>query len=169
VQRLSLILLTVLLPLALSAQAPDSATPHPASVTKGKVTVKCRNGATDAKDLPVGIILGKDALVAARLVPRAIAAAGFELLPSIPLVYDTRARLTWPDTSAADPYRAFDYPGIVASLIIGKTRTDSIVVFGGVEALCASSPGAPDSTVGAALRLAATQLQGSLEALRRHR
>ena len=165
-QRVPLGMVGVLLPFALSAQTPDSTSAQPARVTKGAVTVTCHNGATVAKGAGVGVTLGKDPAAAARIVPRAIRAAGFEPLPSIPAVYETRARLAWLDTSAADSYRDYAYPGIVVSLVLGRTRTDSIVVFGAVEALCSSSPGAPDSTVVTAIRLAATQLQTALEALR---
>lgn len=168
-RRMTSSLLGLLVPIALVAQTPDSTAPRPASVTKGQITVICRNGATAAKPVGVGLTFGRDPVTAARLVPRAISAAGFELLSSIPATYNTRARLTWPDTTAADSFRLYAYPGVVATLVLGRTRTDSIAVIGMVEALCSSNPGAPDSTVAVALRIAAAQLQQSLEALRPRR
>ena len=158
-----------ILPLGLSAQSPDSTSPAPVRVTKGQVTVTCGNGAATGKGMGVGLTFGKNIVFAARTVPRAIEDAGFELIPSIPAVYNTRPLLHWPDTSAAEPFQAYAYPGIVANLILGNGPRDSVVVFGMVEALCASSPGAPDSTVTVALHLAAARLQQALEQHRPHR
>jgi hypothetical protein len=161
----------MLVPAALGVvSGPLSAqTPAPVRVTKGPVTVTCGNGAATVQGRGVGLTFGKDLVFAARTVPRALAEAGFELIPGIPAVYHTRPLLEWPDTVAADPYRAFAYPGVVASLILANSRSDSVLVGGIVEALCASSPGAPDSTVSVALDLAAARLQQVLEQRRPRR
>ena len=150
------------------AFAQADAAPQPVRVTKGHVSVTCKFGAANVPSVAVGLTFGKDVGYAFREIPLAFADAGFTLIPTVPGIYETRPMARWPDTLAASPYISFPHPGVVASLVVGMTKKDSVAVFGIVDALCASAPGAPDSTVTEALALAQAQLQQALEAHRPH-
>ncbi len=144
----------------LVAQVADSAVPT--QVTMGRVTVTCTFGAANVKGLPIAATLGKDLRQAPRRVEDALTQAGFTLIPGVAGTFETRPLAQWPDTVAADAYRDYPHPGVVARLVIGMGKRNTVVVFGGVDALCASAPGAPDSTVLIGLELARARLQAAL-------
>lgn len=143
-------------------------TPPPIPVRKGPYQGHCQWGPANVPAVGVGTVVGKDFLRAASTVPRALEAAGLKLRASDAASWEIALVTTWPVTRDSTPYQHEPHPGVYAMLVM-STRNDSAVVYGGVEAICAASPTAPDSTVHTAQLLMAQQIYGALQAARTSR
>jgi hypothetical protein len=160
----ALTLFLCVMPAMAVAQAETPSVP----VSKGRYVAHCQWGAANAPPVRVGAVVGKDFLRAASSVPRALEAAGLKLRASDAASWEIAVVTTWPVTQDSTPYQRQPHPGVYAMLLM-TTRNDSALVYGGVEAICAAAPTAPDSTVRTAQLLMAQQIQSALQSARSNR
>ncbi len=160
--------LTVMLCMMPAFALGQSTPPPPIPVRKGPYRASCQWGPANAPPVGVGAVVGKDFLRAASTVPRALEAAGLKLRSSDAASWDIALVTTWPVTRDSTPYQRQPHPGVYALLVMA-TRNDSAVVYGGVEAICAAAPNAPDSTVRTAQLIMAQQIQAALQSARSNR
>jgi hypothetical protein len=159
--RISVVAAT-LLALSLGSAVAQQPAPKPKKVKKGIFTVQCQFGAADSSRVPIGMLYGTDIVDAASRIRTTLLASGLQLAQDGGLLWTTSPVTSWPADGRANPWRAYAYPGVYASLVLGQ-KADTVVLLGGAEALCASSPGAPDSTVAFAIKLFAEQLTAALQ------
>jgi hypothetical protein len=133
----------------------------PVKVKKDIFEVQCRFGAADSSQAPIAMRYGMDPADAAVRIRTALKDADLKLAKDGVLYWTTAPVAQWPSGPRGDRWRAFAHPGVYAAIILGQ-KADTVVVLGGVEALCASSPGAPDSTVAAAVSLFAEDVSAIL-------
>jgi hypothetical protein len=148
--------------LSLSSAAAQETAPKPVKVKKDMFKVQCRYGAADSSRAPIAMLYGLDAAQAATRVRTAFKEAGLEVAKDGFAYWTTVPVDRWPADQRGDAWRAFAHPGVYAQLVLGK-MADTVVVFGSATALCATSPGAPDSTIATAVNLFAAELTAALQ------
>ena len=122
--------------------------------------VQCRYGPAPDDQEPIFVSLGLNVVAAARTVYDALEGLGYRLEGTVPAVYRTVPRTAWP-ARVDSALRRFSYPGTGVEIVLAR-QGDSIVALGGVLALCASTPGSPDSVIQIARRLEATPIMAEL-------
>lgn len=158
----SLIAAALLLVSCIATITAQQPAPKPKKVKKGIFTVQCQFGPADSSGAPIGMLYGTDMVAAATRIRAALLSSGLKLAQDGGLFWTTSPTATWPPDGRSTPWRKYAYPGVYASLVLAQ-KADTVVLLGSVEALCASSPGAPDSTVAVAVKLFAEQLTAVLE------
>lgn len=136
--------------------------PRPKKVKKDIFTVQCQFGAADSSRAPIGMRYGLDVVTAAKRVREALQSNGLKIAKDGVAFWTTAPVTSWPPGPRGDPWRAYAYPGVFATLVLAQ-KADTIVLLGGAEALCATSPGAPDSTIAVAVKLFAEDLAAILQ------
>ena len=135
--------------------------PKPKKVKKDMFEVQCRFGAADSSHAPIAIRYGLDPADAAFRVRRSLKDAEVPIARDGMLFWTTSPIDRWPAGPRGDAWRAYAHPGVYASLVLAQNN-GTVVLLGSVEALCATSPGAPDSTIAAAVSMYAEDLAGVL-------
>jgi hypothetical protein len=107
------------------------------------------------------MLYGMDFVGAAARIRAALQEAGIRVAKDGLLYWTTAPIDQWPAGFRGDPWRSYSHPGVYASIVLAQ-RADTVVVLGSAEALCASSPGAPDSTIAVAVRLYAEEVGAAL-------
>src|SRR6267142_6142890 len=130
----------------LLACARSSSTPgHFAPQQEGSLS-RCAFGAAHAPIVPVMITLSSDIRQATLNVQDALTSLGYRLEPTVPAVWHTVPRDSWPAAAELAPYQSYHYPVTAVELVL-TMKDDSAAVIGFVRALCLSGPRAPDSIV----------------------
>ena len=158
-------LLATLVATPILASGQQAAAPAAVKVQKGPYKATCQFGPADAKPISVGATVGKDLRRAATSVPKALEHAGLKVRSTVPGTWDVGVVSSWPSEPATSGLQLEQHPGVYAQLVL-RTKSDSALVYGHVEAICAASPTAPDSTVQLAQRLLATRIQDALNTLK---
>lgn len=136
--------------------------PKPKKVKKDIYTVQCQFGAADSSRAPIAMLYGLDMVSAARRIPEALKAGGLTIAKDGIAFWTTSPVTNWPPGPRGAPWRGYAYPGVYATLVLAQ-KADTVVLLGGAEALCATTPGAPDSTIAVAVRLFAEDLTAILQ------
>ena len=131
---------------------PDS--PYPV-VRRSYWSAQCRHGTAPQESAPIFATLGRDPATAAVAVHQALVELRYHLESTVPAWWLT-SQTAWP-AEAPPAVRAYAYPGTGIELILLSAR-DSMAVAGYVIALCASSPGSPDTIVSYARRFEAARI-----------
>ena len=135
---------------------------HPVKVKRGGFEVQCKYGAADSTITPIGLTFGTDVVAAQRRVEGALRKGHLRTQPGQFLVWTVKPIDRWPAGPDGDQLRGYPHPGVFATLLLAR-KGDSVIVVGHTEALCASAPEAPDSTVATARRFAADSIMHVLE------
>ena len=148
------------------APAQDSI-PRPVKVRRGGFQVECQYGPADSARNAMALTFGTDVVAAQEGVERALRRGHLRIKRAQVAMWTLAPVDRWPEGPLGDPWRAYAHPGVFADLILGM-RGDSVIVLGVTQALCASSPDAPDSTVAIARRLVTDSITSVLTRGRPH-
>ena len=151
-----------LLVFCLSPAFAQQPAPKPKKVKKDILTVQCQYGPADSSRAPIAMLFGLDMVDAATRVRGALNSAGYQLARDGVLFWTTSPVANWPADGRGAQWRAYAHPGVYAILLLAQ-KADTVVLLGGVEALCATSPGAPDSTLATAVKFFAEDLTAVLQ------
>ncbi|GKS60518.1 hypothetical protein YTPLAS18_40450 [Nitrospira sp.] len=165
--RLWLVCNLLLSALVVQPAPAQESSPRPVKVRRGMFQVECQYGPADSARNGIALTFGTDVVAAQEGVERALRRGHLRIKRAQVAMWTLAPVDRWPQGPLGDPWRAYPHPGVFADLILGM-RGDSVVVLGVTQALCASSPGAPDSTVAIARQLVTDSITSVLTRGRPH-